>query len=174
MRHTVADTGVGIAPEYPSHIFEPFFTTKEALLAGGLRSRTGRPSLDESAEVAPRGGVGSEHRPELKIEGNLGIVVLNLGDARLAGTHPPCQVLLREVTALPERAHGISQRELGLHEGRFDVGQLEELGGAPDLPASLLEALAMSLAHDSSTFLNSAALRRHTAMMCAGVARVVF
>ena len=127
MRLTVADTGVDIAPEYLSSRSS---RAKEAVLVGGFRQRTGRPSLDESAEVAPRGGVRGEHRPELKIEGYLGIVVLDLGDARLARTHPPCQILLREVAALPERAHGISRREFGLHEGRFYVGRFEELGGA--------------------------------------------
>jgi hypothetical protein len=123
-----------------------------------------RPLPHQAAEVAPRGRVGGEDRPELEIEGYLGIVVLDLGDARLAGPHPLRQILLGEPAPLAEGPHGISQRELGFHEGRLDVGQFEELGRTPDLPAGLLQALAMGLAHDSSTFLNSATLRRHSAM----------
>ena len=42
--------------------------------------------------------VGGEDCPELEIEGHLGVVVLDLGDARLAGAHPLRQVLLREGT----------------------------------------------------------------------------
>jgi len=131
------------------------------------------PLLDETAEFAPRRRVGGEHRSQLKIEGHLGVVILDLGDA---GRLEPIRFARSccEICPRRRRARTASPRASLASASAASTPELEELGGGSDLPPGLLEALAMRLAHDSSTFLNSASLRRDESMTYAGVARVVF
>jgi hypothetical protein len=90
-------------------------------LLGSRGTRASGPLLDEPPELASRGRVGGEHRPELEVERDLRVVVLDLRDARLARAHSLREVLLREAAPLSERANGVAQRELCGPDRRRDA-----------------------------------------------------